>query len=75
MLVDSLPKAKNEENFLMKHGVQRIFFKTNWIKLVSNKAWLKETLDIYLKEQLLINSMLKYLIIIKMQNMIDIKEV
>ena len=51
-----------------------MFVKTNQIKLAFNMTWLKEILKIYLEEQLLIKYyVIKHLILLKIQNMVDIK--
>ena len=69
------PFTKNKERIksLKKQENQDIFIKTNYIKLVFNTMWLMEILKIELDEQLLIKYyMIKHLILLKIQNMMDI---
>ena len=54
----------------------RYIIKENYIKLLFNMTWLMEILKIYLKEQLLEkHSVIKHLVLLKIQNMMNIKEV
>ena len=73
---DHLLKTEKEFKNLKKQEIQNIFIKMNWIKLVFNMTWLMEILKIYLEEQLLIKHyIIKHLLLLKIQNLIDIKEV
>ena len=73
---DHLLKIKKQLKKLKKLGFQNIFIKKNWTNLVFNMIWRMEILEIYLGEELLIKYYVKkHLILLKIQNMIDIKDV
>ena len=58
---------------MKKQEMQDIFKQTNWIRLVFNMTWLME---ICLDKQLMIKYyVIKHLILLKILDMIDIKEV
>ena len=66
---DTIPNLKKQE-------IHDKFIKTNYGKLVFNVTWLTDILKIQPEEQLLIkNSMVMHLILLKIKNMMDIKEV
>ena len=57
---------------MKKQEMQDIFMQTNWIRLVFNMTWLME---ICLDKQLMIKYyVIKHLILLKILDMIDIKE-
>ena len=76
MLVDHLLKTKKEYENLKKQEIHDIFTEMNYIKIVFSMIWFMEILKILLKEQLQIKYyMLKHLILLKILNMMNIKEV
>ena len=56
-------RNKKEYKNLKKHEIHNIFIKTNWIKLAFNLTWIMDVLKI------------KHLILLKIQNVMNIKEV
>ena len=67
---------KKEHSNLENKEIQDIYNNTNQTKPNFNMIWLMETLKIFHKEQLLIRyCVIKYLILLKMQNMIKTNEV
>ena len=64
------------EPFTKNKEIKDIFIKTNKIKRAFNIIWLLEILRIYFKKQRLIKYYaIKQLILLKIQNMMDFKEV
>ena len=75
VLVDNLLKIKKEFKNLKKQDIQAIFTKMNLIRLVFNMTWHMELLKIWKEEQLLIEVWeIKHLILLKILNIMDIKE-
>ena len=72
----SLIKNKERMQEIKRQEIQGIFIKTNCIKLASNLARLMTILKIYLADQLLIkHCVIKHLILLEVQYMIDFKDV
>ena len=70
--------TKNKERIqqFKQTGDSRYIYQNNQIKFVFNMSWLNEILKIWLEEELLIKYyVMKHLIFLKIQKMIDIKEV
>ena len=74
LVIHVLKTKKNTKS--QKPKIYNKFIKTNLIKLAFNMTWLMEILSICLEGQLLIwHYMIKHFILLKNQNMMDIKEV
>ena len=74
VLVDHLQKTKKEYKQLKKEEIHNIFIWTKLMKLVFNMTWLIEILKIWLEEQLLtIYCVIKHLVLLKIQNMMESK--
>ena len=74
LVIHVLKTKKNTKS--QKPKIYNKFIKTNLIKLAFNMTWLMEILSICLEGQLLIwHYMIKHFILLKNQNMINIKEV
>ena len=64
--IQKLKKKPGDSRYIYQNELDKACFKT---------IWLMETLKIYLEEQLLIRYyMIKYLILLNIQNMMDIRE-
>ena len=64
--IQKLKKNPGDSRYIYQNELDKACFKT---------IWLMETLKIYLEEQLLIRYyMIKYLILLNIQNMMDIRE-
>ena len=71
-----LLKTKKEFKNLKRKETQDIPTQISYTKLVFNMIWLMETLNIYQEQHLQIKYYrIKHLILLKIQNTIDIKEV
>ena len=69
-------RTMKEYKNLKKQYIHDIFVKTNWTKLTFSMIWLMEVLRVCLEEQLLIKYyLIKDLILLKIQNLMDIKKV
>ena len=73
VLVDQLLKTKTEYKNLKRQEIQDIFIKKHEINPAFIIIWFMEILKTFLKEQFLINyHIIKQLILLKIQNVMDI---
>ena len=71
--MDHLPKTKREYKNLKRQEIQDIFIKKHEINPAFIIIWSMEILKTFLKEQFLINyHIIKQLILLKIQNVMDI---